>query len=133
METANRPVVLPRSRHYLLSFDDSRVVVGATREDDSGFDHRVTAAGMAEVLGKALSVAPGPAGATHVETRLGFRPTGPDVRPPLGAVPQAAGLVVVNGLGASGLTIGPYTGSVAARLAHQVDPGIGLAPYDPLR
>ncbi|MER5390551.1 FAD-dependent oxidoreductase [Saccharopolyspora sp. NPDC002686] len=133
VDTANWPVVLPRSRHYLLAFDDSRVVVGATREDDAGFDHRLTAAGMAEVLGEALSVAPGLAGATHVETRIGFRPMGPDIRPLLGAVPQVAGLVVANGLGASGLTMGPYAGSVAARLARQVDPGIDLAPYDPLR
>ncbi|GAA0528635.1 oxidoreductase [Saccharopolyspora subtropica] len=133
VDTANWPVVLPRSRHYLLAFDDSRVVVGATREDGVGFDHRVTAGGMAEVLGEALSVAPGLAGATHVETRIGFRPMGPDVRPMLGTVAQVAGLVVVNGLGASGLTMGPYAGSVAARLARQVDPGIDLAPYDPLR
>ncbi|MFH0179180.1 NAD(P)/FAD-dependent oxidoreductase [Streptomyces cacaoi] len=132
VDTANWPVVLPRSQHYLLAFDDSRVVVGATREDDAGFDYRVTAAGMAEVLREALSVAPGLAGATHVETRVGFRPVGPDIRPLLGTVPQIAG-VVANGLGASGLTAGPYAGSVAARLARQVDPGIDLAPYDPLR
>ncbi|MFJ8503555.1 NAD(P)/FAD-dependent oxidoreductase [Streptomyces avermitilis] len=133
VETDNWPVVLPQSQHYILAFGDSRIVVGATREDDVGFDHRVTVGGMAEVLGEALSVAPGLAAATHVETRIGFRPVGPDVRPLLGAVPQVAGLVVVNGLGASGLTVGPYVGAVAARLARQVDPGIDLAPYDPLR
>lgn len=133
VETAAWPVVLPRSRHYLLAFDDSRVVVGATREDDTGFDHRVTAAGLAEVLDEALSVAPGLSGATHAETRIGFRPMGPDIRPLLGAVPPVAGLIVANGLGASGLTMGPYAGSVAARLARGTDPGIDLAPYDPLR
>lgn len=57
-DTMNWPVVLPMSRHYLLAFDDSRVVVGATREDGAGFDHRVTAAGMKEVLDEALGVAP---------------------------------------------------------------------------
>ncbi|WP_326800772.1 FAD-binding oxidoreductase [Streptomyces sp. NBC_01788] len=133
VETANWPVVLPRSRHYLLAFDDSRIVVGATREDDAGFDHRVTAAGMAEVLGEALSVAPGLAGATHLETRIGFRPVGPDIQPLLGAVPQVGGLIVANGLGASGLMMGPYAGAVAARLARRADPGIDLTPYDPLR
>ncbi|MEU0850229.1 FAD-dependent oxidoreductase [Streptomyces flaveolus] len=131
--TGDWPVVLPASHHYLLAFDDSRVVVGATREDGAGFDHRVTAAGLAEVLGAALSVAPGLADATHLETRVGFRPVGPDNRPVLGAVPRIDGLVVVNGLGASGLTIGPYAGSIAARLARRVDPGIDLSPYDPLR
>ncbi|MFE7245681.1 NAD(P)/FAD-dependent oxidoreductase [Streptomyces sp. NPDC057580] len=133
VDTVNWPVVLPKSRHYLLAFDDSRVVVGATREDDTGFDHRITAAGVAEVLGEALSVAPGLADATHVETRVGFRPVGPDIRPLLGEVPQVPGLVVVNGLGASGLMVGPYVGSIAARLARREDAGIDLAPYDPLR
>ncbi|MFE7330155.1 NAD(P)/FAD-dependent oxidoreductase [Streptomyces sp. NPDC057565] len=133
VDTVNWPVVLPRSKHYLLAFDDSRVVVGATREDDTGFDHRITAAGVAEVLGEALSVAPGLADATHVETRIGFRPVGPDIRPLLGEVPQVPGLVVVNGLGASGLMVGPYVGSIAARLARREDAGIDLAPYDPLR
>ncbi|MGP3770753.1 NAD(P)/FAD-dependent oxidoreductase [Streptomyces sp. SDT5-1] len=132
-DTADWPVVLPMSRHYLLAFDDSRVVVGATREDGSGFDHRVTAAGMKEVLDEALAVAPGLADATHVETRIGFRPVGPDIRPLLGTVPKAPGLVVVNGLGASGLTMGPYAGSVAARLARGADPGLDLAAYDPVR
>lgn len=133
VETAAWPVVLPRSRHYLLAFDDSRVVVGATREDDTGFDHRVTAAGLAEVLDEALSVAPGLSGATHAETRIGFRPMGPDIRPLLGAVPPVAGLIVANGLGASGLTMGPYVGSLAARLARGETPELDLAPYDPLR
>ncbi|ONF72205.1 NAD(P)/FAD-dependent oxidoreductase [Amycolatopsis keratiniphila] len=133
VDTAHWPVILPRSRHYLLAFDDSRIVVGATREDGTGFDHRVTAAGMAEVLAEALSVAPGLADATYVETRVGFRPAGPDLLPLLGTVPQVAGLVVANGLGASGLTMGPYVGSIAARLARAVDPGLDLKPYHPLR
>ncbi|MFJ8931253.1 NAD(P)/FAD-dependent oxidoreductase [Streptomyces sp. NPDC102364] len=132
-DTMNWPVVLPMSRHYLLAFDDSRVVVGATREDGAGFDHRVTAAGMKEVLDEALAVAPGLADATHVETRIGFRPVGPDIRPLLGAVPKVPGLVVVNGLGASGLTMGPYAGSVAARLARGTEPGTDLTAFDPLR
>ncbi|MDI3405132.1 NAD(P)/FAD-dependent oxidoreductase [Streptomyces cavernicola] len=131
--TADWPVVLPQSRHYLLAFDDSRVVVGATREDDAGFDHRVTAAGTAEVLGEALAVAPGLADATHIETRVGFRPTGPDSRPLLGPVPRLPGLIVANGLGPNGLTTGPYVGTVAARLARGVAPGLDLSPYDPLR
>ncbi|MER6897998.1 FAD-dependent oxidoreductase, partial [Amycolatopsis sp. NPDC000740] len=96
-------------------------------------DNRVTAAGLAEVLGEALAVAPGLADATYVETRVGFRPAGPDIRPLLGAVPQVKGLVVANGLGASGLTMGPYAGSIAARVAREADPGIDLKAYDPLR
>ncbi|GAA2608313.1 FAD-dependent oxidoreductase [Streptomyces axinellae] len=132
-DTAQWPVVLPPTRHYLLAFDDSRIVVGATREEGSGFDHRVTAAGLAEVLDEALAVAPGLAGATHLETRVGFRPTGPDPLPLLGPVPGLRGLIVANGLGASGLTMGPYAGSLAARIALGTDPGTDLTAYAPLR
>ena len=39
------------SGHYLLAFDDSRVVAGATRETGAGFDVRVTPGGLHEVLG----------------------------------------------------------------------------------
>jgi D-amino-acid dehydrogenase len=59
-DTSRWPVILPTATgHYLLAFDDSRVVAGATRETGSGFEARVTAAGLAEVLANALAVAPG--------------------------------------------------------------------------
>jgi D-amino-acid dehydrogenase len=132
-DTSRWPVVLPGSSHYLLAFDDSRVVAGATRESGAGFDYRVTPGGMAEVLGQALAVAPGLAAGTYLEARVGFRPMGPDGWPLLGPVPGVGGLVVATGLGASGLTLGPYAGAVAARTALGQPPGIDLAPFDPLR
>jgi D-amino-acid dehydrogenase len=132
-ETAAWPVLYPMTAHYLLTFEAGRVVVGATRETGSGFDLRVTAAGLAEVLATALSVAPGLAQATHIETRVGLRPMPPDGRPLLGTVPGLPGLVIANGLGPSGLTISPFAGRIAADLALGRDPGLDLAPYDPLR
>ena len=133
VDTEAWPVVLPPGSHYLLAFGGSRVVVGATRETGSGFDHRVTAAGQAEVLNEALAVAPGLGPATLVETRIGFRPVGPDLRPMLGWVSGLDGLAVGNGLGASGLTVGPLAGRLLAQLALGEAPELDLAPYDPLR
>ena len=45
-----------------------------------------------------------------IETRVGFRPVGAEVRPLLGWVPGIEGLAIGNGLGAAGLTIGPFAG-----------------------
>lgn len=133
-DTSQWPAVLPDwTGHYLLAFDDSRVVVGATRETGSGFDYRVTPGGLAEVLAQALRVAPGLAAGTFLETRIGFRPMGPDIRPLLGRVPQAEGLVIATGLGASGLTMGPYAGELAARLALSGEAPVDLAPFNPVR
>jgi D-amino-acid dehydrogenase len=133
-DTSRWPVVLPDwSSHYLLAFDDSRVVAGATREARAGFDYRVTAGGVAEVLGEALAVAPGLASGGYLETRVGFRPVSADGRPLLGPVSGVDGLIVATGLGATGLTMGPYAGALAARAALGEPPGFDLAPFDPLR
>lgn len=133
-DTSRWPVILPTSSgHYMLAFEGGRIVAGATREAGSGFDYRKTAGGLAEVLSEALGVAPGLSGATVAEIRIGFRPMGPDVKPLLGPVPGTEGLVVATGLGASGLTMGPRAGAIAARVALGTDPGEDLAPFDPLR
>ena len=132
--TGDWPVVLPAgSGHYLLAFGGSRVVIGATREPEAGFGYRVTAAGLSEVLAQALAVAPGLGAATYLETRVGFRPAGPDTRPLLGPAGGVPGLFVATGLGAEGLTMGPYAGGIAARAALGLDPGTDLTPFDPLR
>jgi len=130
VDTGRWPVVLPgASGHYMLAFDDGRVVAGATRETGSGFDYRVTPAGLAEILGQALAVAPGLAGGTYLETRVGFRPMGPGPRPLLGPVPGLAGLIIATGLGATGLTMGPLAGSLAAQAALGLPPALDLAPF----
>lgn len=133
-DTSRWPAILPSgSGHYMLAFDDSRVVAGATRETGSGFDYRVTPGGLAEVLNQALEVAPGLASGTYLETRIGFRPMGPDIKPLLGAVPGVDGLIVATGLGASGLTMGPLAGELAARVALGASLPLDLSPFGPVR
>ncbi len=132
-ETSDWPVVLPPGSHYLLAFDDSRIVVGATRESGVGFDYRVTALGQAEVLAEALHVAPGLGSATIIETRVGFRPVGPGIRPMLGHVRGWDNLLIGNGLGAAGLTIGPFAGRLLADAALGGGTTMDLAPFDPMR
>lgn len=132
-DTRAWPVVLPPGSHYLLAFDDGRVVAGATRENGAGFACRVTASGQAEVLTQALAVAPGLAGAELIETRVGLRPAGPGVRPLLGPVRGVTGLLVGNGLGAAGLTIGPLAGRLLADVAMGRQTEVDLAPFDPVR
>jgi glycine/D-amino acid oxidase-like deaminating enzyme len=132
-QTRDWPVIFPPGAHYLVPFDDGRVVVGATRESGVGFDYRVTALGQAQVLAEALHVAPGLGAATIVETRVGFRPVGPGVRPMLGMIPGVEGLLVGNGLGAAGLTIGPFGGRLLAEAAFGAVPAVDLTPFAPMR
>jgi len=128
--TGQWPVVMPPNDQYILSFGEGRIVVGGTHENNVGFDHRVTAGGVNEVLGKALEIAPGLANTTFIETRVGFRPFTPGFLPVIGALPNFEGILIANGLGASGLTSGPYLGSELAKLALGIETELDISLYD---
>lgn len=129
VEAGRWPIVVGFHSHYLLTFPDGRVVAGATREDQSGFDVRVTTSGAREVLGEALRVAPGLADFTLHEIRVGLRPATPDGLPILGRVPQLDNAFIATGHGASGLQLGPYSGVLVADLALGRQPELDLAPF----
>ena len=129
VDTGGWPSVLPVADHYIVPFDDGRVVVGATRE--SGVDDpRITAAGVAHVLERALGLAPGLAEATLLGTRVGLRPLPTvDHRPTIGRLDDDTW--VITGFGAIGLTVGPMVGSrVAAMIGGGADDDL-LAPFGP--
>lgn len=127
VNTSPWPTVHPFTPNYMTPFDDGRIAVGATRESGSGYDPRVTASGQLKVLHDALSLAPGLAEASVVETRVGIRPMGADNLPIAGQVPGRSGLWAMTGYGAGGLTLGPLLGDAAAR-GILGDPAPELAP-----
>ncbi len=132
--TGTWPVIVPvLNDYYLLAFPDSRVVVGATRETGSGFDSRVTAGGVAEVLREGLAIAPDLEKATLTEVRVGLRPMTKDGLPLIGRPAQLQGLIIATGMGRYGLTIGPYAGRLAAQVAIAQSTEIDLVPYTPDR
>ncbi|WP_066414375.1 NAD(P)/FAD-dependent oxidoreductase [Halorubrum aethiopicum] len=113
-DTGSWPVLKGFRHHYIVPWPDGRLVAGATRETGSGFDPRVTAGGLQEVLEEALRVAPGLDDATVIEHRVGLRPVCADGVPVLGPVPGVEGAHLATGHGATGLTLGPYSGKVVA-------------------
>ncbi|MDR9857580.1 FAD-dependent oxidoreductase [Paenibacillus sp. VCA1] len=130
-DTGEWPVIMPPSDQYLLAFGEQKIVIGATHENEvDGYDTRITAGGMQEVLNKGLELAPGLADSTFQEVRVGFRPFTPGFLPVIGAIPGWDNLYAANGLGASGLTVGPFMGSQLAKLALGMDLDIDIEDYD---
>lgn len=130
-DTGAWPVVMPPTDQYLLAFDGRKIVIGATHENDAeGYDTRVTAGGLREILDKGLALAPGLEDSALQEVRVGFRPFTPGFLPVIGAVPGWDNLLAANGLGASGLTAGPLLGSQLAKLALGLDLDIDINDYD---
>lgn len=113
-DTRSWPIVSGFRDHYLVPWPDGRVVAGATREPDAGFDPRTTAAGIETVLSEGLRVAPGLGSATVTDLRVGLRPVSADGRPVLGRVPGVEGAYLATGHGPVGLTLGPYSGKLVA-------------------
>jgi D-amino-acid dehydrogenase len=113
-DTSRWPMISAFHHHYMVAWPDSRVVAGATRETGSGFAPHTTTAGVREVLGEALRVAPGLANAEVREVRVGLRPFTADTLPVLGPVPGVRGIFLVTGHGPTGLTLGPFSAKLVA-------------------
>lgn len=123
------PIVEGFHTHYIVTFGPNRVVCGATREHDSGYELRLTAGGQREVLGEALRIAPGLASGTIAEWRIGLRPFSRDQLPILGSHPGIENLYLCTGHGPSGLTLGPLSGAAVAQLIAGETPEVDLQPF----
>nr|WP_156000053.1 glycine oxidase ThiO [Streptomonospora sp. PA3] len=97
---------------YLVPRGTGEIVLGATQEEQ-GFDTRLTAGGLWEVLRDAHELVPGVSELEVAETCVGLRPGSPDNEPLLGptAVP---GLHLAAGHFRHGVLFTPATGDAMA-------------------
>lgn len=129
LESKDWPVIIPPTNQSIVPFEN-RIVVGATHENNKGFDQRVTAGGVFDILSKALEVLPELENSTVLEARVGFRPFTPEFLPVIGRLPNVNRLALANGLGSSGLTTGPFVGTQLAKLVLGDTLDISLEDYD---
>ena len=118
---AGRPVcerIVVSERIYVVPRADGRLVIGATVEE-LGFDTRVTAGGVHELLREAYRLLPEVAELELFETVAGLRPATPDNLPLIG--PGAIdGLVLATGHFRNGILLAPLTGErIAGQLAGE--------------
>jgi glycine oxidase len=116
---------------YVVPRGDGRVVVGATVEEQ-GFDTRVTAGAVHDLLRAALELLPDVAELELLETVVGLRPGSPDNAPLLGPA-RTGGLVVATGHYRNGILLTPVTAdAIAELLATGLVPDL-IAPFAPGR
>lgn len=120
--TAHWPILDWSGSQYQLCFGPNRVVCGATREFGSGYDTRITPAGVKLILDEQLRICPGLAEGTIAEIRVGLRPYAGDALPFIDTVPGYHNIVVSSGHGPSGLQLGPFSGLLASELAQGLQP-----------
>ncbi|MGY2083573.1 glycine oxidase ThiO [Blastococcus sp. SYSU DS0539] len=106
---------LVRGRHvYLVPYGDGGLIVGATVED-RGFDARVTAGGVHDLLHDAIEVVPEVEELELAETLARWRPGTPDNAPLLGPS-SLPGLVLATGHHRNGVLLTPVTAEATGEL-----------------
>ncbi|MGM0215938.1 NAD(P)/FAD-dependent oxidoreductase [Enterococcus sp. AZ109] len=108
------PVVMLDGEADLIPFENGRILLGATHENEEEWDLSPTSAAFQQLTSNAANFLANP---EHLfnhpyEYRVGTRAYTSDFSPFFGAVND--GLLVASGLGSSGLTTGPYIGYLLA-------------------
>lgn len=99
--------IVVTERVYVVPRGDGRLILGATVEEQ-GFDTRVTAGGVHELLREGYRVLPEIAELELVEAIAGLRPTTPDNLPLIGSG-AIDGLVLATGHFRNGILLAPIT------------------------
>ena len=122
--------VVRGSSVYAVPRSDGEIVVGATQEEQ-GFDTRVTAGGVYELLRDVLALLPGLSEIDLVETWAGLRPGAPDNAPIIGTGDD--GIVYATGHYRNGILTAPITSIAVAALVQGRQPPVDLSPFSPNR
>ncbi|MDQ4058779.1 MAG: glycine oxidase ThiO [Actinomycetota bacterium] len=116
---------------YIVTRSDGRVVIGATVEE-RGFDERVTAGGVHDLLRAGFELLPGVTELELVETSVGLRPGTPDNAPILGKS-EVEGLVIATGHYRNGVLLTPITSEAISELLVTGDPPKLIEAFSPRR
>ncbi len=114
-------------RCYVVPRLDGTVLVGATVEE-AGFDERLTADGVRELLAAVCELLPDARDATFLGARVGLRPATPDELPVIGPDPELPGLFHASGHYRNGVLLAPITAKLIGDLIVEgkVDPLLAL-------
>ena len=116
LDMASYPVVMPEGEWDLIPFPGGKLSLGATHENDMGFDLTVDENLLQQMAEAALPYYPVLEEAFSAGERVGIRAYTSDFSPFFGQVPDLTGVYAASGLGSSGLTTGPLIGYHLAEL-----------------
>ncbi|MGT2887168.1 FAD-binding oxidoreductase [Streptococcus didelphis] len=110
LQSENFPVLMPEGELDIIPFEDGRISVGASHENDMGFDLSADSDILNQLQATASTYFPRLKEAQKRSCRIGTRAYTKDFSPFYGQVPDLANCYTASGLGSSGLTVGPLIG-----------------------
>lgn len=111
------PVLMPEGSSDIIPFNNGKLVIGATHENEGGFDLKATQVAAQQLLNNARAFMAHLNSHQITGVRVGTRAYTDDFAPFFGRLPNRSNILVGGGLGSSGLTTGPIIGYL---LAHSI-------------
>ncbi len=127
----NLTCVLRSDHVYLVPRRDGRVIAGSTLEE-AGFEKRVTASGIQQILDRAIELCFELAGAEIVEMWSGLRPGTPDDLPIIGPT-DIDGLLIATGHYRNGILLAPVTAKLIKECITHRRTMFDAQAFSPLR
>ncbi|TCD46241.1 FAD-binding oxidoreductase [Streptococcus sp. X16XC17] len=115
----------------ILPFENGKLVIGATHEDDMGYDLTLDEEKISHMKATAEEFIPALKDYDISATRIGTRAYTSDYSPFFGPLIDQPNVQVASGLGSSGLTSGPFIGWQLAQAILQKPISFDASPYSP--
>ncbi|MBC9709352.1 MAG: FAD-binding oxidoreductase, partial [Enterococcus sp.] len=114
------PVAMLDGEADFIPFMDGKILLGATHENDQGWDLAPTSEAYEGLTKSAEQFLADPDQIKNwsYEFRVGTRAYTSDFSPFFGVLPDDPSLLAASGLGSSGLTTGPYIGYLLANFLN---------------
>lgn len=130
-ETENWPGCILPGEIDILPFEDGKLVIGASHENDKGFDLEADPQLLEEMKRAASQFLPDLADLPISKKRVGTRAYTSNFLPFYGNLRDQPFIWVASGLGSSGLTSGPYIGWQMAREILGLNNPFDRTPFSP--
>ena len=121
---------MPTGEKDIIPFSNGKILVGATHEDDMGFDLTLQSSSLEEmVLNAQKQFSQYISTNDIISGRVGTRAYTSDFAPFFGEVPGFENVFAASGLGSTGLTAGPLLGKILSDLILGKQPVLDPRKY----
>lgn len=128
--TNDWPVVMPAGEKDIIPFLEGKILIGATHEDEAGYDLTLEPSVLEEMVASAQSQFSSHFSKDSIQKgRVGIRAYTSDFAPFFGAVSGLENVYTASGLGSTGLTAGPIVAKSLSDLVLRKEPSLDPKNY----
>ncbi len=121
---------MPTGEKDIIPFLDGKILIGATHEDEAGYDLELEENVLEEMVENAQEQFSTAIQRQDIQKgRVGTRAYTSDYAPFFGEVPQLKNVFTASGLGSTGLTSGPIVGKILSDLVCGNQPALDPKKY----